>query len=483
MKKIHSLIIKSYLGPFFLTLGIVMFILLMQFVWKYIDDFMGKGLDYWVIAELLLYASANLVSLALPLAVLLSSIMTFGGMAEHYELVAMKSSGLSLIRIMLPLIIFICLLSGGAFYFNNTIAPLANLKFKSLLWDVTHTKPSLELKEGVFYNGIDGYSIRVSEKDRNSNMLHDLLIYQHDKKNPGNRTVIRAKQGEMLKTTDGRYMSIHLMDGVSYDEVGAFQAKNHPMIKSTFDEDYIMMDLSGFDMQRTDEDLWKNHMKMLSMEQLSASIDSLQKQKDSRKTDFLTYMEGSINLPDSLVSQSINLNNDTSITDTLTAVNFQNLATTEQRRVVNVALNITRNAKNYMNRTGQEMENREEYIDKHKIEWHRKLTLSFACFVLFFIGAPLGAIIKKGGLGMPVIFSVIFFLIFHITSITGEKLIESGKLEPFTGMWLSSMVLFPIALFLTYKAVKDAALFDRDTYSRLTDKITALFTKNKIHQV
>jgi len=451
----------------------------MQFVWKYIDDFMGKGLDYWVIAELLLYASANLVSLALPLAVLLSSIMTFGGMAEHYELVAMKSSGLSLIRIMLPLIIFIVLLSGGAFYFNNTISPLANLKFKSLLWDVTHTKPSLELKEGVFYNGIDGYSIRVSEKERESNLLHDLLIYQHDKKNPGNRHVIRAKKGEMLKTEDGRYLSIHLMDGVSYDELGAFQDKDHPMIKSAFKEDYIMMDLSGFAMQRTDEDLWKNHIKMLSMEQLSASIDSLQIQKDNRKTDFLNYMDGTINLADSTANKL----SDTEIEprDTVLVSNFEDLSTPEQRRVVNVAINITRNAKNYMNRTAFEMENRQEYINKHKIEWHRKLTLSFACLVLFFIGAPLGAIIKKGGLGLPVIFSVLFFLIFHITSISGEKLIESGKLEPFTGMWLSSMVLLPIALFLTYKAVKDAALFDRDTYTRMTDKITSLFKKTNAH--
>lgn len=476
-----------------------MFILLMQFVWKYIDDFMGKGLDYWIIAELLLYASANLVSLALPLAVLLSSIMTFGGMAEHYELVAMKSSGLSLFRIMLPLIIFIVLLSGGAFYFNNTIAPLANLKFKSLLWDVTHTKPSLELREGVFYNGIDGYSIRVSEKARDSNKLHDLLIYQHDAKTPGNRQVIRAKEGEMLQSADGRYMSIHLLDGVSYDELADFNNKKHPQIKSSFKEDYIMMDLSGFAIQRTDEDLWKNHMKMLSMKQLAESIDSLQIQKDNRETDFLLYMERIVTLPDTIPSSPISTSSSaktegidkvdeigevvelekikTQKADTTTVISFQQLSSPEQRRVVNVAMNITRNAKNYMNRTAKEMVNREEYINKHKMEWHRKLTLSFACIVLFFIGAPLGAIIKKGGLGMPVIFSVVFFLIFHITSITGEKLIESGSLTPFAGMWLSSMVLLPIALFLTYKAVKDAALFDRDTYTRYLDRIKSMFNK------
>lgn len=477
MKKIHLLIIKSYIGPFLLTFCIVMFILLMQFVWKYIDDLMGKGLDYWVIAKLLFFASANLVSLALPLAVLLSSIMTFGGLAEHYELVAMKSSGLSLLRIMLPLIIFICLTAGGAFYFNNKIAPFANLKFKSLLWDVTHTKPSLELKEDVFYNGIDGYSIRVSEKDANTNKLYDILIYQHDAQHPGNRTVIRAKEGEMLKTPDGQYLSIHLINGVSYDELGTLRDRSHPQLKSTFGEDYIMMDLSGFDLQRTDEDLWRNHMKMMSMKQLQTSIDSLQIQKKERKADFKDYMKRSINVNAANLGQlkmELQSKSDTSYQA------FDSLDIKKQRRIVRVAINMTRNAKNYMERTRNEMQNRKEYINKHKIEWHRKLTLSFACIILFFIGAPLGAIIKKGGLGLPVIFSVLFFLVFHITSISGEKMVESGVMTPFGGMWLSSMVLLPVALFLTYKAIKDAALFDRDTYTRLFDKIQ-VFLKLKKH--
>ncbi len=444
-----------------------MFILLMQFIWKYIDDFMGKGLEYSIIAELLFYASANLVSLALPLAVLLSSIMTFGSMAEHYELVAMKSSSLSLVRIMLPLIIFIFALSVGAFYFNNVLSPKANLKFKSLLWDVTHTKPSLELNAGIFYNGIEGYSIRVSEKAKDSNMLYDVLIYKHDKQNPGNKTVVRAKEGEMLKTADGRYLSLHLIDGVSYDEVGNQRNDDHPHIKSSFDEDFLMMDLSSFDMQRTDEDLWKNHMQMLSMRQLKVAIDSLQIQKEGRRNDFMRYLDRSIDVAD---TAGVELSEQ----DTTPLPVFAALTASEKRRVVNVALNMTRNSKNYMNRTAVEMESREEFIDKHKIEWHRKLTLSFACIVLFFIGAPLGAIIKKGGLGLPVIFSVIFFLVFHITSIAGEKMIESGVLEPFTGMWLSSMVLLPVAIFLTYKAVKDAALFDRETYAKFARRIAAV---------
>lgn len=467
----------------------------MQFIWKYIDDFMGKGLEYSIIAELLFYASANLVSLALPLAVLLSSIMTFGSLAEQYELVAMKSSGLSLFRILAPLIVFISLTASGAFYFNNNLAPMANLKFKSLLWDVTHAKPSMELSDGVFYNGIDGYSLRVTEKDKKTNVLHDLLIYEHNKKNPGNKRVIRAKEGVMEKTADGRYMTLNLKNGVSYDEIGDVRDKDHPQIRSEFEQDIIVMDLSSFDMQRTDEDLWKNHMKMLSMQQLQTSIDSLVTQKEKRNKDFLLYMDRRISFSDTVETDSVQVStlapditsaSERRVTalppDSAASFDFNDLSVLEQRRVVNVAINITRNGKNYMNRTQNEIENRDEYINKHRIEWHRKLTLSFACVILFFIGAPLGAIIKKGGLGLPVIFSVVFFLIFHISSMTGEKMVESGVLLPFTGMWLSSMILLPIAIFLTYKAANDAALFDRDTYIRIVNRILGFF-KPKKHQV
>jgi len=452
-----------------MTFFIVMFILLMQFVWTYIDDFVGKGLEWYVIAELLVYASTNLVTLALPLAVLLSSIMTFGGLAEHYELVALKSSGLSLIRIMFPLIVFSALLSLGAFYFSNTVSPHATLKFKSLLWDVRKKKPTLDLKENVFYNGLDGYSIRVHDKDPESDLLKDLLIYRHDPQEPGNRHVIRAKEGRMIKSSNERHLTLELIDGVSYDEMSQSRKdKDHPHIKSEFKRDLILLDLSALELQRTDEDLWKNHMKMLSMHQLKQAIDSLDAQKESRTEDFLNYMDRSVSLNDSMdISSSLNVAKNVH--------SFDSLEVSEKRRVVNVAINMTRNAKNYMNRTKEEMKGRKEYIDKHKIEWHRKLTLSFACFILFFIGAPLGAIIKKGGLGLPVIFSVIFFLIWHISSISGEKMVESGVLSAFTGMWLSSMILFPIAAFLTYKAAKDDALFDRDTYIKFFERLSSLF--------
>ncbi|MEM9053304.1 MAG: LptF/LptG family permease [Bacteroidota bacterium] len=471
MKKLHILVIKSYAGPFIMTFFIVMFILLMQFVWTYIDDFVGKGLEWYTIAELLIYASANLVTLALPLAVLLSSIMTFGGLAEHYELVAMKSSGLSLIKIMMPLIIFSGMLSLGAFYFSNTVSPYATLKFKSLLWDVRKKKPTLDLDEDVFYNGLDGYSIRVDEKDKETDVLKDLIIYRHTEDQPGNRHVIRAKEGKMIKSENGRYLTLELMDGVSYDEAGnRRQQKNVPHITSEFEKDLILLDLSAFDLQRTDEDLWKNHMKMLSMKQLQTTIDSLETQREKRKEDFLNYMDRTVSLNDTM-------NLMPGFDEVQKTASFDSLTTLEQRRVVNVAINMTRNAKNYMNRTKEEMKGRVEYINKHKIEWHRKLTLSIACLLLFFIGAPLGAIIKKGGLGLPVIFSVIFFLIWHISGITGEKMVETSVLSPIEGMWMSSAILFPISLFLTYKAAKDAALFDRDTYTKLMDRFKSIIKK------
>jgi lipopolysaccharide export system permease protein len=261
---------------------------------------------------------------------------------------------------------------------------------------------------------------------------------------------------------------------VSYDEMSESRRdRTHPHIKSDFEKDIIRLDLSALELQRTDEDLWKNHMKMLSMKQLKEAIDSLKKQKESRTTDFYKYMDRTVSLSDTMELKK-DYSNATEVFD------FDSLATLEQRRVVNVAINMTRNAKNYMNRTKEEMKGRVEYIDKHKIEWHRKLTLSFACFILFFIGAPLGAIIKKGGLGLPVIFSVIFFLVWHISSIAGEKMVESGVLPAFMGMWMSSMILLPIAVFLTYKAAKDAALFDRDTYIKFLERLQAIFQGKKL---
>jgi lipopolysaccharide export system permease protein len=446
----------------------------MQFTWKYIDDFMGKGLETSLIIELFVYVSANLVTMALPLAVLLGSIMTFGNLAENYELVAMKSSGLSLFKIMFPLIILIFIIALGAFYFSNNITPVANLKFKSLLWDITQAKPTMELKDGVFYNGLDGYSIRVSKVDKKNQILNDVLIYDHKIPEKGNRTVVRAKKGIMQQTADQRYLILNLFNGVTYDEsIETGKQKSYPLIKNKFEKDVIAIDLSGFMMKRTDEDLWKNHMQMMSINQLSEAIDSLGRQQEKRKSEYQNYLSRNI---DAVYKKSnktkpylINIPNQ-----------FSKKDTTSKIRTINMAMNSARNAKSYIGSSVNEIETSNLYIAKHKNEWHLKLTLSFACIILFFIGAPLGAIIKKGGLGLPVVFSVAFFLIFHIANISGQKMSATGVLEPFYGMWLSSMILFPISIFLTYKAAKDAALFDMESYTKLWNKLKDYFQNRKL---
>jgi lipopolysaccharide export system permease protein len=446
----------------------------MQFTWKYIDDFMGKGLETSLIVELFIYVSANLVTMALPLAVLLGSIMTFGNLAENYELVAMKSSGLSLFKIMSPLIILIFIIALGAFYFSNNITPVANLKFKSLLWDITQAKPTLELKDGVFYNGLDGYSIRVSKVDKKNQVLNDVLIYDHKIPEKGNRTVVRAKKGIMQQTADQRYLILNLFNGVTYDEsIETGKQKSYPLIKNKFEKDVIAIDLSGFMMKRTDEGLWKNHMQMMSINQLSEAIDSLNKQMEKRESEYQNYLSRNIDATYKKSNKAkpylLNIPNQFALKDTASKI-----------RTINMAMNSARNAKSYISSSVNEIETSNLYIAKHKNEWHLKLTLSFACIILFFIGAPLGAIIKKGGLGLPVVFSVAFFLIFHIANISGQKMSATGVLEPFYGMWLSSMILFPISIFLTYKAAKDASLFDMEAYMKFWNKLKDYFQTRKL---
>ena len=469
MRKLSKLVITTFLGPFLLTFILILFILLMQFVWKYLDDLMGKGLDMNIIFELLLFQSTNLVQLALPLAVLLSSIMTFGNLAENYELVALKSSGLSLLRIMRPLIVLIFIISIGAFFFSNHVTPYANLKSRSLLYDIVHQKPLLEVKESVFYNGLEGYSIRVGKKDLKADVMYDILIYDHRDAEKGNATVIRAKSGKMDKTLSGRYMLFRLFDGYSYDEQGAVKRSDPsmPFVKSEFKEMVLRLDLSSFEFKESDEEQWTNNIPMQNLSQLSTTADSLTAQVARRKTAIQAYLKKNIYLTRDSLKTDIS-----QVSDLQYAID--SLSQKQKERLYRISYNMVNNSSAYLKTAEEDLNNRRIFINKHWNEWHRKFTLSFACIVLFFIGAPLGAIIKKGGLGLPVVFSIIFFLIFHISSITGEKMSNSGTLEPFEGMWLSTSILTPIAVFLTYKAVNDSALFDRGTYDKLIKRILSL---------
>lgn len=438
----------------------------MQFLWQYFEDMVGKGLEGWVLVQLLLYASASLVSMALPLAILLSSIMTFGNLGENYELVALKSSGISLQRIMRPLAILALFLSLIAFYFSNNILPVANLKFKSLLYDVMHQKPALDFKPGIFYGGIEGYVIRVKEKDLEDQTLKKVLIYDHHELN-GNRKVIAADEGKMYLSPDERYLIFKLYNGYQYDEQ---KGKNRPLLRSEFDEHTINFDLSGFQFKRTDEDLFKDHYEMLSLGQLTESIDSLDLKRTERKVDFVNSMNQRM----TVFNDSLNRLDTT--TAAANAVTFMDsLPHATRLSLFATSVNLARSSKTFATAMAQELEARKKRIARHEIEWHRKFSLSIACILLFFIGAPMGAIIRKGGLGMPVVVSILFFLVYHIISISGEKLVKQLELEAWQGMWISSIVLIPIGAILTYKATTDSMLLDSTFYTRLTDKLARVF--------
>ncbi|MBK6396886.1 MAG: LptF/LptG family permease [Bacteroidetes bacterium] len=441
------------------TFLISLFVLLMQFLWKYIDDLVGKGLEWYIIIKLMVYVAVTLVPLALPLALLLASIMTFGNLAEHFELTAFKSAGVSLQRVMRPLIITAFLICGSAFIFSNYILPIANLKMNALLYDVRQQKPALLIQEGIFYNGIDGYSIKIGKKSEDGQTLNNLMIYDHTM-NQGNTKVILAERGKMAMSDDERYLILNLYKGFSYEEKESRPGKNsHPMMRTEFEEETIRMDLSSFKMTRTNEQLFRDNYQMLNLKQLSYASDSIERKINERKDNFYRVILPTLNV-DSVPSKELRK-------VLFTHKKFiDNFPQDKKIAITTSALFAARNMKSMTNDTFRDVDMKSRTLARHNIEWQRKFTLSFACLILFFIGAPLGAIIKKGGLGMPMVVSILFFVIFHILSITGEKFAREEVLKPFEGMWLSSLVLLPIGLFLIFKATTDSALFDGDPYKK-----------------
>ncbi len=455
LKRLHSFMIKSYLGPFFFTFFITVFVLLMQFIWKYIDEFVGKGIEWSVMAELFGYASINFIPMALPLAILLSSIMTFGNLGEFFELTAMKASGISLYRIMYPLIIFISILSIAAFLFSNYILPVANLKFYSLLFDVRSQRPEIIIKPGVFYNGIDDYSIRVRSRNTKTNMLYDVMIYDHTDRR-GNSSVLIADSGRMVLSPNKDYLLIELYHGKKYEEVlqsGGVWNSNFLHQYQTFDEQRAKIALSGFAFTRSDESLFKEHYRMLNITQLKHTIDSLSEGYNEFKKNYVQ------NVTSSAFFKAATTKKDT--LDSL-KISFKEIvkrfSPNEWKEIINLALINARNQQSFIQTTIEESRSKREWMARHEIELHQKFTLAFACLVFFFIGAPLGAIIRRGGMGMPVVISVLLFILYYIISLTGEKFAKELLWPAWQGIWFSSAILFPLGIWLTYKAMTDSNL-------------------------
>jgi lipopolysaccharide export system permease protein len=460
-------------GPFVMTFFIAMFVFFMMFIFKYIDDFVGKGLGAGVLSELFFYFSLTTIPMALPLAILLSSLMTFGNLGEHFELSALKSAGLSLQRIMLPLIITIILLSVGAFYFSNNILPITNLKAGSLLYDVRQSKPALLFKDGVFNNSIEGFSIRIGKKGEDGKTLKDVMIYDHSAMQ-GNNVVVTAEGGIMGETPDKRYLILTLTNGIGYKEMADNEKdlRTRPLVRNKFDERVILFDLSEFKMSRTNQDLFKSNYQMLNLSQLQTSVDSLDEKIEKRKVQFGIQLRKSYYMR---AAPFIANPDPAAGTDAKTAI-FAGYTKEEKMNIIETASNIARSAKAYAESVSNDFYSDFYSMLRYEIEWHRKFTLSIACLVLFFIGAPLGAIIRKGGLGMPVVISVLFFITFHVVSITGEKLAKEGSIPTWQGMWMATIVLLPVGMFLTYKATADSTLFDASSYIAWFKKV---FTRKK----
>ena len=439
----------------------------MNFLWKYVDDLVGRGLDMWIIAKLLFYAAITFVPMALPIATLFASIMTMGNFGERYELVAMKAGGISVTRIMMPLVIIVVFLTILAFGFANNIMPYAVLQQKRTLYSITNTKPAINIKPSEFYAGIEGYVIRIDEKDKHDDKtLYGVTIYDHTD-GVGNNCVTVAERGEMLTTPDGHYMIFNMYNGYSYrEETSGENWVSRPMTRIKFERQQLKFDLSGFNLASVDDDFFKGSYQMMNILQLDEAIDTLEKEQDGKRMEFLNIMRSRLSTF-RLVCQNDNAKDKSKkydykgIMDTL-AVDM----TSQIRRA---ALHNARMATEDIGLYDQMRGGDCEYINKHYIEWHQKFTLSFACFVLFLIGAPFGSIIRKGGLGWPLVASVIFFLLYYvITTIARKAIIESAL--PTTGMWISTAVLLPIGIILTLKATTDSPLFDASSWRKFIEE-------------
>jgi lipopolysaccharide export system permease protein len=471
-KKLDKLILKAFVWPFIATFFITLFVFMMQILWKYIDDLVGKGLDMLTLTEFLIYASATLVTLAMPIAILLSSIMTFGKLGENFELVAIKSSGISLLRFMRPLFFVSIVLSGIAFLFANYIAPVANLKFAVIYHDIYEKSPAFDLKDGVFYDGFRGFSIKVDKKDKDRSTLHKVLIYEQS--NGVQDNTIISESGKMSMSTDKKFLEFKLENGNRYEENGTFNSTKNEFINLGFKEYNKLFDLSQLNLQKTSDSLFMNNIRMKTMRQLNVDLDSLKKVPDSlykrNKNQLAFYIKYS-NFKDSVATKKETAIGKEKIPSKKVTAFDALIPDSLQNVVYEQTLNNVNNARNMLQMAAVDYKSQNDDFTQHEIEWHKKLSLSIACLVLFFIGAPLGSIIRKGGLGLPLVMALVFFMIFYLLNIFGEKFTKEHTLIPIIGMWLPVIVLSPVGFFLTYKAMHDSQLFNKEYYYRLFKNI------------
>ncbi|MDE5869157.1 MAG: LptF/LptG family permease [Muribaculaceae bacterium] len=508
IKRLYWFVLKCFLPLFAMTFFIVLFIVLMQFLWKYIDDLVGKGLSFDVLGELFFYAAVSMVPMALPLAILLASLMTFGNLGEKSELTAIKASGVSLLQVMKPLIILVSCIAIGAFFFQNDILPKAQVKMWTLLFSMKQKSPEVEIPEGVFYDQIPGYNLYVKNKNRETGMLYNVMIYDVSK-GGDNATILLADSARLAFTKDSRYLYLHLYTGEQFENLREQRAldRNVPFRRETFLDKEVLIPFDA-NFNRLDEEGMRKQYVGKNIEELQATIDSLTLRVDSiggefasdmKRTAFPIIIPGGSNLgapvpvrdsysggsfahepkrKESAKEKKERAENEKKIKEEYAALiptNIDSLIATltpvEQSDIIRLArsYNETRKGENQFRATVIRDENKS--IRRHEIELIKKFTLSVACLIFFFIGAPLGAIIRKGGLGTPLVISVLLFLVYYIIDNTGYKMARDGHINVWIGMWLSTAILLPLGIYVTIKAMNDSSVFNKDVYINLLRKI------------
>lgn len=461
-----------FIGTFFICL----FIFMMQFLWKYVDELVGKGLEMEVLVQFFFYSAVSLVPASLPLAVLLASLITFGNFGERYELLAMKAAGISLLKIMRPLIVFIAFVCGISFYFQNVIGPKAEVKLWTLLISMKQKSPELDIPEGVFYDAIDGYNLYVKKKNRETGVLYNVMIYNFSD-GFENAHIIVADSGKLEMTADKKHLFLHLYHGEMFENLKAqsMSAENVPYRRETFREKHTIIEFNS-DFSMVDASIMSNQSRSKDMKKLQASVDSMTAISDSVGRSYYrevnnigTYrLTPSLTKQDTVKMQAANLRGYN--VDSL----FQSSTLMQKQRIISSASSTVGNLANDWNFKSFNIKQNDQDIRKHQTEWHNKITLSLACLIFFFIGAPLGGIIRKGGLGMPVIASVLIFIIYYIINNTGYKMARDGNWVVWMGMWTSTAVLAPLGAFLTYKSNNDSVVLNADAYVDWFKKVAGI---------
>ncbi len=473
MRTLASFSIKGFLPKLAAAFFVVWFAFVVQHLWLYIDDYIGKGLEPWVIFKSLGLQSLTIVPAALPAGILFSSIIYFGELGENSELTALKSSGISVVRFLRPMLIFITLLAIGSYFFNDKVIPRANIKAIKIYYEVSNKKPALNIKAGEFYTEIPNQVIYVRNKDADNSTIHGVKIFDNTD-GPALQKVIIADKGKMFTTADNSALIFELFNGWRYEEIYKPMTESNEQIRLGFKYYKKVFDIKDFDIQKTSEDYFKNMRKAMTVDRISKEIDSAQ------------YRLGQSN---NYVGQILS----NYLTGLDSAIGKNAITARPMRKIIDndsilrrSATNAEVNARSIKNAIEINIQNKKLHIRnlaEHKIELHRRFTIPFACLLLFVIGAALGAIIRKGGLGMPFIIAVIFFAILHIMNTMGEKYAQNLVVEPWVGMWTPTFILSIVAIFLLIKANNDAPLLNKEWYFRTWTKIKPLFVKNKTKEI